>query len=179
VDKVHLHRVRRVPNQMFRAYKNTNKMTWWNLELLLTLPIFCPPVEMYLCKLVAVRKTSSSQNWCLSSTREKIKNHRTFEVLLRCRLCGELGCVAVIPEDCGCWLKVVVGEGKSREGGALQAYGYIYTGQLEGCRCLTGALDVYGALLISIASKLPVTWARVVLRKGNLLVMLYFLPAYL
>ena len=106
---------------------------------------------MYLCKLVAVRKTSSRQNWCLCSTREKIKKHRTLEVLLRCRLCGQLGCVAVIPEDCYCWLKVVVGEGKSREGGALQAYGYIHTGNSEGSlvqmsyQCL-GGLSGFGDL---------------------------------
>ena len=35
------------------------------------------------------------------------------------------------------------------------------------CRCLTGAGDVYGALVISLAFKLPVTGTRVILDKGN------------
>ena len=99
-------------------------MTFCDMKLLLTLWIVCSPVEMYLCKLVAVRQPSAWDKWSLCISRERMRGIiSNWSVFLRCGLGGELGGVAIVSEDCLRWLELIVPEVYGREHSGSQTCG--------------------------------------------------------
>ena len=79
--------------------------------LLPTLSVLLPPVEMYLRELVSMSETSSRQDGCHLSPRiENIYLDEVPALVLRGRLCGQLGGVTIIPQDGHGRHQVIVGE---------------------------------------------------------------------